>query len=133
MGKKKLREIIVDGTAYLWAFRPGYIQLDPSVPDYLCNDQFVAYAEGYKRNLVRIRFITWECPISGGPLRDGGPLLLDDPESLRANLHTPRWAASLIRLALRQGWQAQRAPLTLENGTALLLANATTLIEEINL
>ena len=123
MGKKKLRKIIVDGMPYLWAFRPGYIQPDSSVRDFLCNDQFIAFAEGYKRNPVRIRFITWECPISGGPLRGGGPLLLDDPESLRANLHMPGWAAILIRLALKQGWQPQSAPLTLDNGAALLLAN----------
>jgi|GEM_PF-2704814 len=123
MGKKKLRKIIVDGTPYLWAFRPGYIP----APDvgYLCSDRFKAYAEGYKNSPVCIRFITWECAVSGGPLRCSAPLLLDDPDSLRANLHTPRWAAILIRLALEQGWQAQSAPLTLENGTALLLEHAT--------
>jgi len=127
MGKKKLRKIVVDGTPYLWAFRPGYIQPDPTVRDYLCSDQFLAYVEGHKNNPVRIRFITREYPIAGGPLRCDGPLLLDDSESLRANLHTPKWAAVLIRLALKQGWQAQSAPLTLENGTALLLANELSL------
>ena len=121
--KNKLRKIIVDGTAYLWAFNPGYIKPEPSKPDYLCNDQFVAFAEGYRRYLVHIRFTTRECPISGGPLRHGGPLLLDDLESLQANLHTPKWAAILIRLALSQGWRPQSSPMTLENGTALLLAN----------
>jgi hypothetical protein len=125
MSQKKLRKIIVDGAPYLWAFRPGYIQMpDVSWRDYLCSDQFIAYAEGHKNSPVRIRFITWECPVSGGPLRCSAPLLLDDPDSLRANLHTPRWAAILIRLALKQGWQAQSAPLTLENGTDLLLEHA---------
>jgi hypothetical protein len=122
MAKKKLRKIVVDRAPYLWTFCPGYIRA-PEV-GCLCNDRFIAYAEGYKNNPVRIHFITWECGPSGGPLRGGGPLLPDDPDSLRANLHTPRWAAILIRLALEQGWQAQSAPLTLENGTALLLEHA---------
>ena len=89
--------------------------------DYQCRDEFIAYAEGYKNSPVRIGFETWESPISGGPLRDGSPLSLDNHESLRANLNTPGSAARLIRLARKRGWQAEVAPLRLADGIVLLM------------
>jgi len=135
MGKKKLRKIIVDGAPYLWAVSSGHIQQpEPPVPgprlSYLYSDQFVAFAEGYRRSRVRIRFITWGSFYGGSGLRHGTPQLLgDDSVSLEVNLHTPRWAAILIRLALKQGWRPQSTALTLENGTALLVEHAAALIE----
>ncbi len=106
MAKQKLRNIVVDGTVYRWSFRPTYQLMNPALLTYRCRDIFTAYAESNYTSPLRIIFITWEDAIVGGPLRYGGNMILEDPNTGEINLHMPRWAAILIRIGLKQGWQA---------------------------
>jgi hypothetical protein len=48
---------------------------------------------------------------------------LDGTGKNEVNLHTPKWAAILIRAALQSGWQAtaHARPLTISDGVELLV------------
>jgi len=122
MAKKKLRKIIVDGTEYLWNFDPGYRPTCSPSDLYKCYDTFTAFLAGSKTSLLRVHFTTWECPIVGGPLRNGEPLVFGEPAS-GINLHTPRWAAILIRMAKKKGWTPELPshPLVVEDGLSWLI------------
>ena len=122
MGRIKLRKIVVDGAEYLWKFEPGYREKTDSPGNpYECFDIFTAFLAGRKHSPLRVHFITWECAIVGGPLRYGGPLVLGD-ENSGINLHTPKWAAVLIRLARDKGWTPAQSlqPLQIEDGMSWL-------------
>ena len=101
MTKQKLRKIVVDGAEFLWKFDPRYRETGPC--QYECFDTFIAYLAGYRNSPLRMHFMTWEDPVIGGPLRCGGPLAPGGPNS-GINLHTPKWAALLIRRAREKGW-----------------------------
>jgi hypothetical protein len=118
---KKTRSIVVDGQRYVWRFVPRYVPA-PSPDLYRCYDIFSAYLEGHHRSPLRIRFDTWECPMLGGPLRARAPVLLGRPETGGVNLHTPKWAAALIREGRRRGWEPEVAPgpFLVEDGVRLL-------------
>jgi hypothetical protein len=120
--KKKLRNIVVDGLAYRWSFNPSYARTDDTANPYHCRDIFTAYAEANYASPLRIIFVTWECAIIGGPLRTGAPVLLNQPDTDRVNLHSPKWAAALIRAGLKRGWQADihSGPFLINDGTDLL-------------
>ncbi|MGL5061257.1 MAG: hypothetical protein ACRC62_14890 [Microcoleus sp.] len=122
VAKQKLRSLIVDATTYLWVFKPSYQLVDATAYEYRCYDVFKAYAESNYTSPLRIIFITWECAICGGPLRVGAPVIIDNPNTSGVNLHTPKWAAGLIREGLKRGWQANAhsVPFTIENGVELL-------------
>ncbi len=119
-----MRKIVVDGQEYLWRFTPGYERAEKELSGWQCYDIFTAYLRTTKACPLQIHFRTWEDPISGGPLRNGTPVDLAkaaDGQS-GSNLHTPGWAAKLIRQARRQGWQPERGgkPYLIEQGLAFL-------------
>lgn len=113
----KLRAITVDGLHYRWRFAPRY---EAAGDHWLCRDSFVAYAADSRRHPLRINFITWEDAVIGGPLRVGAPLLPERPELGGMNLHTPGWAARLIKAGLRRGWDPAAASLEIVDGLPLL-------------
>ena len=119
MAKKSLRRLVVDQEAYLWRFVPGYARSDRG-ETLNCEDVLVVYREGQPTSGLRIHFRTWEDPVVGGPLRVGAPL--DATGGVRWNLHTPGAVSEIIRRALHHGWapSAPGAPLTIEDGVALL-------------
>jgi hypothetical protein len=129
MTKKKLRAIVIDGATFYWSFTPTYECLDPTTREYQCRDRFVTYAESNRSSPLSIVFITWENAISGGPLRTGAPIIVDELDPGGINLHTPKWAAILIREGLKRGWQANAisTPYTIENGVEMLLTICRTL------
>ncbi|HUY79741.1 MAG TPA: hypothetical protein VMV29_23415 [Ktedonobacterales bacterium] len=128
--KAPLRPIVVDSVQYRWRFITGYVRTDDPGNLWVCQDTFTAYLDGDKGSPLRIHFVTWEDAIVGGPLRSGAEIALGQPETAGANLHTPHWAARLIRLALERGWRpsdvanapTRRAPFIIADGVELLLA-----------
>jgi hypothetical protein len=121
----KLRQVIIDGQRYLWQFSPGYCRTAGLVSSIECCDRFTAWLEGNKTSPLRIEFTTWEDPVIGGPLRTGVPLILGDSCSPSINLHESKWAAEIIRAALREGWNPSltKYPLRIENGIEFLQQN----------
>lgn len=121
MSKSKLRSIVVNGEEFLWSFSPGYRRTEGD--GFVCQDQFTAYKRDHRTSPLRVHFTTWECAISGGPLRIGAPIAPGDPA---ANLHTPAWAARLIEAALAAGWDPMgcRRPFTIEDGVPFLRERA---------
>jgi hypothetical protein len=119
MPKRRLRKIIVDGEPYFWKFNPTY-EKDENL-EWRCHDIFVAYTISDKNYPLKIHFITWESPVSGGPLRTGAPTNLDDPKTGGINLHQPKFAALLIKQGLLRGWNPiQKRALVIEDGIGLL-------------
>ncbi|MDQ2902460.1 MAG: hypothetical protein ABI456_13460 [Ktedonobacteraceae bacterium] len=123
--KKKLRRIMVDGQIYLWKFVPGYVAThDPANP-WQCHDHFTAYLLQMKASPLQVSFLSWEDPVSGGPLRTGMSPGLDEihSQSWRVYLHTPKYAAWIIQRALKAGWQPEqsRAPFVVEQGVQWLI------------
>ncbi|MDR2688251.1 MAG: hypothetical protein LBB76_00640 [Azoarcus sp.] len=82
-----------------------------------CFDTFIAYLVGSKTSPLRVHFTTGESPVIGGPLRCGDVLAPGEPIS-GINLHTPKWAAILIRVAQDKGWTPELPahPLIIEDG-----------------
>ncbi|MDR3159711.1 MAG: hypothetical protein LBU11_12080 [Zoogloeaceae bacterium] len=117
MAKKKLRKIVVNGMEYLWRFDPGYRATGLSSDPYACFDTFTAYLVGSKTSPLRVHFTTGESPVIGGQLRCGDVLAPGEPIS-GINLHTPKWATILIRLAQDRGWTPELPahPLIVEDG-----------------
>lgn len=122
--KKKYRQIIIDGRAYLWKFTPRYVKVDETSAHWECQDCFTAFLLSAKKSLFQIYFRTWEDALIGGPLRVGAPLQLDASEAVRVNLHTPGWAAWLIRQARNAGWSPEQSqqPFVIEQGVNFLIA-----------
>jgi hypothetical protein len=121
--KKKFRRIVIDGKIYLWRFSPGYeATQDPANP-WKCHDLFTAYLTDAKASPLQAHFITWEDPVIGGPLHTGIPLDAKDSKSSGMNLHTPQWAARIIRRSLKLGWQPEQSkhPFVIEHGVEQLL------------
>lgn len=108
--KKTTRQLVVDGQRYLWRFHPRYREIDDPFSSYECVDVFSAWREGYPRAPLRLVCSTWEDARIGGPLRSGAPLEIGDDDSPRMNLHEPRWAAAIIREAVRSGWRPESLP-----------------------
>ncbi len=121
MARKKLRSIAVDGRTYLWRFQTGY-EKTTDAASYRCRDVFVAYSEAATASPLRILFGTQDCPVSGGPLRSGAKINLEDGGSPAVNLHAPKMAAALIRACLKRGWrpEQQRATHVVADGVELL-------------
>lgn len=122
--KKKFRQLVIDGKAYLWRYAPGYIKTDDPANPWRCRDLFTAYLQNAKRCPLQIYFNTWEDAVVGGPLRTGGSLQVDSSEISGINLHTPGDASRLIRQALDSGWEPARGfqPFVIEHGEKLLIA-----------
>ncbi len=124
--KQKLRKITVDGVVYLWRFVPGYEQTPPGEESdqatWQSRDTFTAYLATQRASPLIVRFRTWEDPIIGGPLRVGAPINLNNPESSGINLHTPLFAAAIIRHMRQRGWQPEQTttPFIIEDGLQLL-------------
>ncbi|MEW6127301.1 MAG: hypothetical protein AB1757_09695 [Acidobacteriota bacterium] len=120
MGKS--RKIVVDGMTYMWRFAPGYEKTGEAANRYRCHDIFTAYIHEYRHSPLQAHFITWEDPVIGGPLHMGAPINLYDSTSPRINLHEPKNAAKMIRLALQLGWQPAngKKPFVIENGQDIL-------------
>ncbi len=120
--KQKLRQIIVDGTAYRWRFDPSYVHTPATSELYAdtwhCRDTFTAYLATRRTGPLQIIFLTWE----GGPLHTGAPISLGNPQSSRINLHTPAFAAQLIQYARRRGWNPEQthSAFVIENGLDVL-------------
>jgi hypothetical protein len=131
MAKKKLRNIIVAGTKFVWVFNPGYQILNAETSQYCCYDRFRAYASEHRTSPLEIIFITSEDPIYGGALRSGAAIVPSLADLGGVNLHTPQWAAILIRMGLEQGWQphARSMPLTVDDGIQLLATLSVAQIE----
>lgn len=123
--KKKFRQIVVDGQTYLWKFSPGYVATNDAVCPWQCHDIFIAYLLQAKSGSLQIHFLTWEDPVAGGPLRTGLPLDLAEirSRSQGVNLHTPKEAARIIRLALQTGWKPEqrKALFIIERGVEWLM------------
>ena len=128
MGQQKLRRITVGDMHYLWKLNTIY-QPSTYPPDtggavgYICHDRFTAFLAGSPSSPLRVQFITRESPVVGGPLHYGGALVPGGTPS-GIHLHTPRWAAIILRLAMEQGWQPAlpKQPLVIENGLQWLAA-----------
>lgn len=119
MKKPYLRQIVIGGETYLWKFTPGYEKDEHQ--EWRCHDIFVAYTEHDKNYPLKVHFRTWECPISGGPLRNGAPINLNDSDTGGINLHRPKFAAEIIQHAVQRGWNpAEKKSLTIANGIELL-------------
>lgn len=122
--KKKYRHLVIDDRTYLWRFSPGYVATNDVADPWRCNDVFTAYLFQARNSPLRIHFLTWEDPISGGPLRAGLPLDLQEPASGPAglNLHTPGDATRMIRLALQGGWTPEQSnrPFIIKDGVQWL-------------
>jgi hypothetical protein len=103
MAKNRLRKITIDGSEYLWKFDPGYRRIESPAQPYECHDTFTAWLAQSRTSPLRVHFTAPESPAGGGPLRHGGPLASGGPSS-GINLHTPKWAATLIQLARKKGW-----------------------------
>jgi len=68
-----------------------------------------------------VHFVTWECPVVGGPLRTGAPVNLKNPASGGINLHQPAFAAQIIRQAFLRGWNpSENQGLIIDDGLQLL-------------
>ncbi len=127
MKKPYLRKIIIGEETYLWKFDPGYEKIGEQlwrgqpIPQYRRHDIFTAYAEHDKNFPLKVHFFTWECAISGGPLHNGAPINLDNPDTGGINLHRPKFAAEIIQHAVRHGWNpAEKKPLIIDDGIGLL-------------
>jgi hypothetical protein len=119
---KKLRKLIVDNQTFGWRYQPGYERSPVSDRVWQCHDIFTAYQVQYRRSPLRIHFVTWESAVSGGPLRSGDPVNLDNPNSGGINLHQPKFATELIRQALKSGWKpdTDSRPYLIDDGIKLL-------------
>jgi hypothetical protein len=119
--KKKLRTLVVDNVTYLWQFIPGTGRSEDP-PEFFALERFTAYLAGYRNSRVDVFFKTWAGGRLPAPLCCGSPVDLDDPKTGGVNLHTPQWAAALIRAAHRKGWKPDtaRQPFVIENGVELL-------------
>jgi hypothetical protein len=124
MAKKKLRQIVLDGKIYLWRFIPGYVKFGEGLHQWECRDRFIAYLQFTRKSPLQIHFCTWEDAVIGGPLRVGASLNLDNSGPSGINLHTPGWAAWLIRHALNAGWMPEQdhQPFVIERGMEFLIA-----------
>jgi len=79
MSNGHLRKITLDGQAYLWKFTPHYEKDEGG--QWRCHDIFVVYIQQAKQPSLQVHFITWESPITGGPLRTGAPIDLNHPNT----------------------------------------------------
>jgi len=102
--RKALRRIVVDEQPFVCRITSDRYM-----------DTFRAYAAGHHRHPLRISFPRLEA---------GAPVVEDYPESKQINLYTPVWAATLIRYALSQGWEAQKPgrPYVIQDGFGILVA-----------
>jgi hypothetical protein len=118
MAKRKLRNISIDGTDYLWGVRSTYELVDPSRAAYRRYDLFDAYARSERSSRLQIVLLVWD----DGNSSTRPCIFLDGTGKNEVNIHTPKWAAILIRLALQSGWQptAHARPLTIADGVELL-------------
>jgi hypothetical protein len=118
MAKQKLRNISIDGTNYLWGVNSKFELADSHSGVYRRYDFFDAYARSERSSGLRIVFLVWDDTNSS--IR---PCFLDGTGMSEVNLHTPKWAAILIRAALQSGWQAtsHARPLTIADGVEFLL------------
>jgi len=108
---RQLRAITVAGRRFVWRFTWRYDECFASV------GTLRAWAVGRKVGGLQVHF---RMAYAGGiPQVPGAP-----SDALSVNLHTPRWAAALIRYALRAGWEpgASSAPFVITDGAAVLAA-----------
>lgn len=96
MSKTKLRPIKIEDAAYLWKVQTKYVCFDKPYIDYETHVDFICYLAGYKNTPLCIKFLTWECPISGNPLTSAG--------ATDINLNKPSMARVLIEECIKNGW-----------------------------
>ncbi|MGH2509430.1 MAG: hypothetical protein ACRDHZ_18790 [Ktedonobacteraceae bacterium] len=124
---KKYRKIVIDGQTYFWKFTPGYVQISEVPMLWECHDRFIAYLQCMPKIQLQVHFRTWEDATIGGPLHVGASLNVDGSGMSEINLHTPGWAAWLIRQALAAGWQPVQSqlPFVIAQGVDFLRAKIT--------
>jgi hypothetical protein len=119
MAKQKLRKISIDGSDYLWGVHSTFERVDSQRCIYRRYDFFDAYADSERSSRLHIIFLVWDDASSfAHPC-----IFLDGTGKNEVNIHTPKWAAILIRSAIQTGWQAtaHARPLTIADGVELLV------------
>lgn len=107
------RKIVVEGQTFFYALRD--YQSTPAL-------SFQAHLHHLPQFSLWIDFPYVGDKYTGNTLLQGLPLVPEQPERSRVNLHTPSLAAQLIVYGLQAGWQPQRERMHLEDGLGVLRA-----------